>query len=195
MARKKILNVRGLSDEGVIALIVKKGGLEYYLEIVRRYQRKLFSYIFRLVRSREETEDILQNVFVKTYRNLSRFDQKKKFSSWIYRIAHNEAVNYLKRRSRKQFVSWEDLSSGEIKAEARSEEKSPLQEWAVKESREELKRAIKKIPRQYREVLELRYFSEKSYKEISRLLKRPVNTVGTLINRAKMKLAEVVRKQ
>lgn len=188
--KKKALKVKDLSDNDLIAFIRKKHR-ETYQEIVRRYEKKLFSYLYRLVRNKEEVEDILQNVFVKVYKNLDKFDQEKKFSSWIYRIAHNEAINFLKRRGKKHFVSWEDLSE-DHKVEAKSEEKSAFDTWVIKESDAEMRKAMKSLPERYRQVLELRYFQEKTYVEIGKLIKKPVNTVGTLINRAKKSLLQII---
>ncbi|TAK96725.1 RNA polymerase sigma factor [Patescibacteria group bacterium] len=190
--RKKAVPVKEMSDSQLVTAIVRGKNPDLYREVVRRYQRKLFSYLYRLLSNKEEVEDVLQNVFVKTFRNLKKFDTHKKFSSWIYRIAHNEAVNVLKRRSRKQFVSWEDLTKGEVKVEARSEEDSPFEGWIKKESKEEVLRAIQELPTQYREVLILRYLSEWSYREIGQKLKKPVNTVGTLLNRARHRLLLIV---
>lgn len=188
--KKKELKVKDLSDNELIAFIRRKHR-ETYREIVRRYQKKLFSYLYRLVRNKEEVEDILQNVFVKVYKNLDHFDQEKKFSSWIYRIAHNEAINFLKRRGRKHFVSWEDLSE-DHKVEAKSEEKSAFDVWIAKESGAETRKAMKSLSAHYRQVLELRYFQEKTYAEIGKIIKKPVNTVGTLINRAKKSLLQII---
>ena len=102
--RKTSQKVKVAEDSSLIDL-VRSGHPEIYEEIVKRYEKKLFSYVYRLVGNKEETEDILQNVFVKAYRNIRTFDIERKFSSWIYRIAHNEAINFLKKRSKKKFVS------------------------------------------------------------------------------------------
>jgi RNA polymerase sigma-70 factor (ECF subfamily) len=144
------------------------------------------------VGNREEAEDILQNVFVKAYRNIKTFDIERKFSSWIYRIAHNEAINFLKKRNKKRFISWEDITAGKDKMETKSEERSPIDVWIREESRIEMKKAVGKLSEKYRKVLELRYFSDKSYGQIAKIIGSPVNTVGTLINRAKKKLAEII---
>jgi RNA polymerase sigma-70 factor (ECF subfamily) len=188
---KKAKKTKDLSDSDLVKIIIKKNP-ESYREIVRRYQRKLFVYLYHLTGSKEETEDILQNVFVKVYNNLKKFNTQKKFSSWIYRIAHNEAVNYLKKRSQKRFVSWEDVMMSKEKMEISSHERSPLDHWIKKELKKEMEAALDKLPSKYKEVLILRYFTEKSYEEMSEILKRPVNTVGTLINRAKKKLMDVI---
>lgn len=183
--------VKVAGDNSLISLI-KDGHPEIYDEIVKRYEKKLFSYIYRLVGNREEAEDILQNVFVKTYRNIKTFDIERKFSSWIYRIAHNEAINFLKKRNKKKFVSWEDIVASKDKMETKSNERSPIDIWIRKESAMEVNQAMDRLPEKYRKVLMLKYFSEKSYEEISKTIGSPVNTVGTLISRAKKKLMTVI---
>jgi RNA polymerase sigma-70 factor (ECF subfamily) len=199
MAKSKYLDIKippkgegvKLSDNELIVLIRgKNSGL--YAEIIERYQGKLFAYLFRLIGNREEAEDLLQDVFIKAYRNINSYDTARKFSSWIYRIAHNEAVNFIKRRYLKRFISWEDVSSTKDKLEVRSMDDGPDEIWIKKESVKGVGEAINKLPLKYRQVLLLRYFSDKSYEEISEILGKPLNTVGTLINRAKKKLAEEV---
>ena len=181
------------AEDNTIAKMIGEKTPGAYREIEKRYQKKLFTYIYHLVGNREEAEDILQNVFVKMYNNIKRFDTKRKFSSWIYRIAHNEAVNFLKRKSKKQFVSWEDITVSKDKLEASSKEISPVDSWIKKETKKEVQDALNRLPGKYREALVLRYFLDKSYEEISEILGKPINTVGTLINRAKKKLSQVMK--
>lgn len=183
-----------LVGDNDLVLAVREGDSEKYAQIIERYQGKLFVYVFRLVGNREEAEDLLQDVFIKTYRNLNSFDVERKFSSWIYRIAHNEAVNYIKRKSLKRFIPWESIVSIKDKLESStSSEEGADEKWLRKETSQEVEKALLKLPLKYRQVLTLRYYSDKSYEEISEILGRPVNTVGTLINRAKKKLAEELK--
>lgn len=182
-----------LSDNELVELIRTREP-ERYAEIVERYQGKLFAYIYRLIREREAAEDVLQNVFIKAYKNLHSFNLDGKFSSWIYRIAHNEAVNYIKRRSLRKLISWEDISSAKDKLMANDTENGADDEWLRKEKIQEVDEAIEALPKKYKQVLMLRYFSEKSYEEIGKILKKPINTVGTLINRAKKKLSQEMAK-
>lgn len=168
---------------------------EKFSEIIDRYQGKLFAYIYRLIGSSEEAEDLLQNVFLKVYKNLNSYDTERKFSSWIYRIAHNEAVNHIKRKYLKKFISLEDISSVKDKIDASTAENDPANNWIRKESALEVNKAMMKLPLKYKQVLLLRYFSEKSYEEISEILGKPINTVGTLINRAKKKLSKEITSQ
>ncbi len=187
-----IESCKDLSDSALIE-VIQHQNREAYRELFRRYQKKLFLYIYHLTRDRDETEDILQNVFTKTYKNIEHFDLDRKFSSWIYRIAHNEAVNFLKRKSKRYTVSWEDITTSKDKLDTASDDEPIEDRWLHQEITKEIDEALKKLPQQYQLVLNLRYFREYSYDQISKILGKPVNTVGTLINRAKHKLLEVVK--
>jgi len=179
--------INNLTDNDLVDFI--KLNPEKYAQITKRYQGKLFAYLYRLIGDKDEAEDLLQNVFIKAYRNLGSYDTSRKFSSWIYRIAHNEAVNHIKRKSLKRFISLENITSTKDKLESASAEDNAQESWIRKETSKEVDDAIKKLPLKYRQVLVLRYYSSKSYEEISEILGRPVNTVGTLIKRAKDKLS------
>jgi len=99
---------KNLSDNELVKIICQKD-VARYDEIIDRYQGKLFAYLYRLMGSKEDADDVLQDVFLKAYENLKSYDPKRKFSSWIYRISHNEAVNYIRRKSLKKFISWENI--------------------------------------------------------------------------------------
>lgn len=178
--------------DGELIEVIHTQNREAYKELFARYQKKLFTYIFHLVGNRDETEDILQNVFQKTFKNIEHFDTSRKFSSWIYRIAHNEAVNFLKRKSKRYTVSWEDVSTSKDKLDTATNEEPPEDKFFREEVVKEVDEALARLPKKYQQVLKLRYFQEYSYDVISGILNKPVNTVGTLINRAKRKLLEVV---
>ncbi len=185
-------NPENLSDIELIQIAQAKNR-DVYSDLFKRYQKKLFIYIYRLTRDKEESEDILQNVFIKTYKNIHHFDLSRKFSSWIYRIAHNEAVNYLKRKSKRYTVSWEDVTTSKDKLETASEDESIEELWHHQEITQEIDSALERLPKKYREILKMRYFQEYSYQQISKILDKPVNTVGTILNRAKKKLFEIVK--
>jgi RNA polymerase sigma-70 factor, ECF subfamily len=185
-------NPENLSDIELIQIAQIKNR-DAYSDLFKRYQQKLFIYIYRLTRDKEESEDILQNVFIKTYKNIHHFDVNRKFSSWIYRIAHNEAINYLKRKSKRYTVSWEDVTTSQDKLDTASEDESLEELWHHQEITDEIDSALEKLPKKYREILKMRYFQEYSYQQISKILEKPVNTVGTIINRAKKKLFEIVK--
>jgi len=183
-----------LSDNEIVKLVIAQNQ-KAYQELIRRYQSKLFSYLYRLVRNREESEDLLQSVFLKVYKNIKSFNTQKNFSSWIYRIAHNEAVNFLKKKSKKHFISIEDIQNSKDKLEIIDIQKNPIDSWIAKELKKEMNEALEKLPLKYKEALILRYYYDNSYEEMSKILGKPVNTVGTLLNRAKKKLMEVMKER
>ena len=156
---------------------------EAYELIVEKYEKPLLRYILRISNiNREEAEDLLQNVFLKAYQNLNDFDTKLKFSSWIYRIAHNEVISAWRKKSvRCEEVNLEKTEAAQLIASTLDIPKQTDEKLLAGFVRETLGR----IPQKYREVLILRYLENKDYAEISDILRRPMGTVATLISRAK----------
>jgi len=171
-----------LSDEQLIPEIIAKDK-ELYAIIVQRYQTKLFHYLHKFVKNPDELEDVLQTVFIKTYHNLNGFDQKRKFSSWIYRIAHNEAINYIKKESRSISIEEEEMEIVDKEIDIKDAIDSSLLKSKIEAS-------LAMIHNKYREPLILYYFEQKTYDEISDILQIPRNTVGVRIMRGKTLLKE-----
>ncbi len=167
-----------LRDEELVA-VIREQDQELYAEIVRRYEEKLRRYALVFVHDGDQAEDVLQNTFIKAYENLQSFKIKKKFSSWIYRILHNEAINYLKKHKR------------DISLEDSVEALKVVSEWSADDhiKSEEIKEAINKhmdnIAIKYREPLVLFYLEDYTYEEIGEILRLPVGTVGTRIARGR----------
>ncbi|MFA5942420.1 MAG: sigma-70 family RNA polymerase sigma factor [Candidatus Paceibacterota bacterium] len=174
------------SDEEVVcrALLDK----EAFAVLISRYEAKLLRYLERLgVGVREDREDVLQNVFVKAYKNLNGFDVTLSFSSWVYRIAHNEAMSFFRaRRARPQVILTE--ASAILLTELKDDGADTSLVAEARISREELARAFKKLPQVYQDVLTLRFFEDRSYTEMSDILEMPVGTISTLLHRAKRAL-------
>jgi len=177
------MNPSNLTDEQLVETI-RERDQELYSEIIKRYQTKLSHYLRKFIYDLDELEDVLQVVFIKAYRNLYGFNVNKKFSSWIYRIAHNEAINYLKKNSKGQ-ISLEEVEYKII------DEKINLHDDIDKILlKKKVEKYLSDISLKYREPLILFYFEQKSYREISDILRVPKNTVGTLISRGKQMLKE-----
>lgn len=167
-----------LTDEQIVSAILN-GDKDLYREIIRRYEKKLSHYLLKFLSDRDDMEDILQVVFIKVYKNLYGFDVSKKFSSWIYRIAHNEAVNYLKKRKNGR-ISLDDVEYKLI------DEKADIKGEADRIFlKEDIEKVLNEMDIKYKEPLVLFYFENMSYDEISDILRIPKNTVGTLIMRGK----------
>ena len=165
------------------------GDQEAFQKFVEKYQKPIFSYLYRFLYQNSETaEDITQSVFLKVYQNLSNIDQTKSIKSWIYRIAHNEAANYLRSVSRKKESmlndeQWSNVSNQKVQEDDISEQYGEI-----------IQTALLKIKPKYREVIVLYYFEEKSYDEIAVILNSSTSSVGTTIRRAKQQLKKILEK-
>ena len=164
-----------MTDEELV-IYIRTTDKEQFAQIIKRYQNKLLRYAGYLAQDDALAADAVQEAFIKAYQNLNGFNTKKKFSSWIYRIVHNQAINLLKKDAKKinmeptfTYDSGIDIEDDFIRQELQTEAHDCLAQ----------------LPLPYKEVLTLYYLEDKSYKEISDILRMPVNTVGTKISRAK----------
>ncbi len=174
-------SISKLSDEELVALVRLKDK-EIYSEIINRYQNKLLRYASYLTGDESEVADVVQNAFIKAYINLNGFNPKKKFSSWLYRIVHNESMNVV---SRKKYHY--PLDDGlEVDSGIAIEE-----DLIKKELIEHTKKCLKQIPLKYREPISLYYLEGKTYEEISDILRIPMGTVAVRINRAKTLMKKI----
>lgn len=169
------------SDEQIVDL-VRTEDKELYLEIVLRYQKKLLRYAINLIQDKSKAEDAVQESFIKAFVNLNSFNIKMKFSSWIYRIVHNQVMNIFNKSKRElPLLDNVDFDSGE----------NIELDLSKKEIQERVNKCIDKMSIMYSEPLSLHYIEERSYEEISDILRLPVGTVGTRINRAKIIMKKI----
>lgn len=171
-----------ISDEELVIKTISDS--TFFAELISRYEGKLGAYLKRFGFEGKDIEDFLQEIFISVYKNLNAFDPKLKFSSWIYRIAHNYAVSVYRKKKILTFELTENL------AQDLRDESDLVQELDKKVIKELVAKAISKMDYKYREILVLRYFEDKDYEEISDILKKPSGTVATLINRAKKQFKE-----
>jgi len=179
------------TDEQIVVLTLKNQ--DYYLCLMKRYEAKLLNYVLKISNiSREDAEDILQEVFVKAYQNLNDFDLNFKFSNWIYSIAHNTTISaFRKKKVRPQTVSWEDKDLDNILKSTLDVEDTSLQKLTYKH----ILKKINQLPLKYKDVLILKFVEGKDYREISDILHKPMGTIATLINRAKKSLKQELEKE
>jgi len=175
-----------LSDEELVKKTLSNK--EYFGEIVDRYEAKLTRYIARLgIRNPEDQLDVLQDIFLKVYKNLNAFDTSLQFSSWIYRISHNEAISsYRKKNVRPEGHLIAD--SEEMLGFLSGKEDAQDVMFDRNINAEVVNKALLAIDNKYREVIILRFFEHKEYEEISDILRIPIGSVGTLLHRGKKQL-------
>jgi RNA polymerase sigma-70 factor (ECF subfamily) len=168
------------TDEQLVEL-VRNVDQELFTHLVSRYQSKLTRYANYLTRDQAMSQDVVQSAFIKAFQNLYGFNTNKKFSSWIYRITHNEAMNYLKKNSKEQQLEpshWKNI------ADDTNIEKA----IGARKIAQLVTDNLEKIPVKYRSVLTLYYLEEKKYEEISDILRISMGTVATWISRGKKSL-------
>ncbi len=176
------------ADEALVPLALEDD--RSFAVLVERYAAKLRRYVMRFINcSADDAEDIVQTTFINAYRNLNDFDTGLKFSSWIYRIAHNEAVSHVRRTAARSSMPWED-----DKLEALASDVDVETDLHRKMDSASVRAAVDRLDAKYKEVLVLRYFEDKSYGEISDILRKPQGSVSSLITRAKRLLAAELKK-
>lgn len=178
-----------LSDEELVGLVLRDK--EFYAYLVRRYEARLLRYIVRISGvGRDDAEDILQEAFISAYRNMHGFDRDRKFSSWIYRIAHNSAVSDARRRKVRQRHLISDVENELVERIASDEDVAGDMERRMEAA--ETRAMLKRLDERHRDILVLYYLEDMSYTEISDVLHVPVGTVGTRLMRAKKALRKVI---
>lgn len=189
---QELNNIEELSDEQLVALVLKDEN--FYAVLVERYEEKLARYILRISGgSKEDVEDTLQDVFISAYKNLNDFDQDLKFSSWIYRIAHNKVISHFRKiTARPRTVTYE--GDGQL-LNILASDHDMAKDLERKYTAEEVRLVLEEMDDRYKEVLVLKFLEEKDYKEISDILEKPMGTVATLINRAKKQFREKTEKR
>ena len=177
-------------NDEAIAAAVQHGDLDAFRELVERYEPKMTRYARRFLFGSDDAKDLVQDVFIKAYVNIKSFDTDRRFSPWLYRIAHNEFVNALKKRTKERGnVSLFDFDTLFPHLSAKETADSPARQHEMKVM---LERSLDTIPRKYKEPLMLYYFEELDYKEIADVLRIPVSTVGVRLQRGKAMLKKKV---
>jgi RNA polymerase sigma-70 factor, ECF subfamily len=187
------LELSNLPDADVVSL-AQQGRDAAFRELVRRYERPVFSLIFRMVRDRETAEDLAQDAFIKVLNHIDRYSPEFKFSSWLFKIANNVAIDHLRKR-RIETVSMDGsphaASAAEVEAtsfDVAVHQESALDEMESRELGSAIEQAIARLRPEYRSCIMLRHVEGRSYEEIAATLDLPLGTVKTYIHRARHEL-------
>ena len=178
-----------LSDEQLVPLIMQDRNV--FVVITARYKIKLFNYIQRLTNiSDDDAEDLLQDVFLKVYLNINSFNQQMKFSSWIYAITRNQVISCYRRLSSRpegHAVVLDERLAGPLAADF-----NLVDQQDKKNITKVVSDGLYRLKSKYRDILILKYVEEKNYQEISDIIRKPLGTVGSMLNRAKLELKKVI---
>lgn len=172
---------------------VLSGDTDAYRELVKRYEKSIVNYIFRYILVYEEALDIAQEVFVKAYYALEKYDRSYRFSTWIYRIARNTAIDYLRKKqvNVRSLDESQKVQGGEVAFQVPAAGDSPEERIRNHEFIKHFNEAIRTLPLEYREVITLRHINEYSYCEIAEICDIPIGTVKNRIFRGR----ELLRKK
>lgn len=177
-----------IQDDRILDLIQSKSDWEEGFRLLTaKYQERLYWQIRRIVLNHEDANDVIQNTFIKVYRNISKFEAKSKLYTWLYRIATNEAITFLRKKKRKQTVDIEGDAS-EITRQLTADEYFDGDEIQI-----QLQAALSTLPEKQRAVFNLRYFDELSYREISELLDTSVGALKASYHHAVKKIEGFIK--
>ncbi len=170
-----------------LARLARKGDQRAFAEIVDLYKDKLYHLAYRMTSNRQEAEDVVQETFLRVYKNLDRYDENQKFSTWIYRIATNLCIDRLRKRRAVYSLDAESTEHDGLDGYSMmpSDERTPETELILTETQKLIRDAIQTLPVKYKSIMILRYLQDLSLQEISEVLDMPVTTVKTRVHRGR----------
>jgi RNA polymerase sigma-70 factor, ECF subfamily len=183
-------NIRKMTDVELIAKAIR-GREDGFEELVRRYQRPITSYVYRMLNDYDSSLDVTQEVFIKVYNSLKKYSSEYKFSTWLYRIAHNAAIDHMRRNTMNQQSLETENSDGAYQLQIESPNRTPEQDREVSEWRTEIESVVKCLPAAYRDLILLRHSRDLSYDEIAAVTELPLGTVKNRLFRAREMMREI----
>ncbi len=185
-----IETLRKLTD-GELIVDAVNGRTDGFEELVRRYQRPITGYVFRMLGNYESSLDVTQEVFIKVYNSLNKYSAEYKFSTWLYRIAHNAAIDHMRRNPVNPQSLEAENADGTFQIQLESRQPSPEQDHERREWRTEIDAVVKCLPPAYRDLILLRHSRDLSYDEIAEITGLPLGTVKNRLFRAREMMREM----
>ena len=161
-------------------------------ELVRRYQRPIAAYVYRMIGDYDAALDLTQEVFIKVYNSLNRYRSEFKFSTWIYKIAHNAAIDHLRRHAVREQALTVSVDGDRREIAIESRRLTPEQESERKERRSEIESVVQLLQASYRELIVLRHSHDLSYDEIAEVTGLPLGTVKNRLFRAREAMRDLL---
>jgi len=193
---KKQFSNKALEDFKLIDQATKEKDQQAYALLMERYKKPVYHMILKMVRNVDDAEDLTIEAFAKAFRNLDRFKKDYTFSTWLFRIATNNSIDFIRKKRLETMsldTSYQDESGENISIDLPDKNLDP-QEKAIKSQKKELVQMfVTKLPAKYQRLVRLRYFNELSYEEIARELEAPLGTIKAQLHRARELLYELVK--
>lgn len=173
----------------------KQGDVHAFAELVDNYKDKIYAFLYRMTGNREDANDLAQDVFLKVYSNLHSFDQSMRFSPWLYRIAQNLAIDFLRKKKHVVYLDEPTGEDNDMQWQIESPDPSPDMVVEFNDFQRSLECALASLPPMYRSVLLLRFVQELPYEDIAKITDLPLTTVKTRLHRAREALRQsLIRK-
>ncbi len=182
--------IRSQTDGELIVSAIA-GRTDGFEELVRRYQRPITGYVFRMLGNYESSLDVTQEVFIKVYNSLTKYSDEYKFSTWLYRIAHNAAIDHMRRNSMQTQSIEVENADGTFQLQIESRDPSPELQHERGEWRNEIDAVVRCLPAAYRDLIVLRHSKDLSYDEIAAITSLPLGTVKNRLFRAREMMREL----
>ncbi|UII26515.1 sigma-70 family RNA polymerase sigma factor [Fulvivirga maritima] len=196
MDLKKQFSDKALEDFKLIDQAVKDGDEQAYAKLMERYKRPVYHMILKMVRNVDDAEDLTIEAFAKAFKNLHRFKKDYTFSTWLFRIATNNAIDFIRKKRLETMsldTSFTDDNGEAVQIDVEDHNLNP-QEVAIKSQKIELiQMFVTKLPAKYQKLVRLRYFKEFSYEEIAQELDAPLGTVKAQLHRARELMYDLVK--
>ena len=183
-----------LDDRTLVARILE-GDRDRFADLVARYEKRVINYVYRITHRYEDAHDLTQEIFVKVFLALDRYDPKYQFSTWLFRIAQNSAIDALRKKTLSEVPltrSSTDEEGGTKEREFADDGISPYRALKNKQLSAAIDEAVRHLPADYRELIQLRHFAEMSYEEIASMKKLPLGTVKNKLFRARNLLKDAL---
>jgi len=180
-------------DEEIVSL-VQSGKIELFGIVIDRYEKKMKRYASKVLNNHDDIQDVVQEIFTKAYINIKSVDTKRKFSSWLYRIAHNEIVNVFKKNKKRGFSPFFNLDVL-FPQQGNGNDNNINKQIEQKEMQQMIEVCFDQLEEKYREPIALYYLEEFSYGEIADIMQIPISTVGVRIKRGKEAMKSIFKKQ
>jgi RNA polymerase sigma factor (sigma-70 family) len=189
------LSAKGTRDWKLIQLALTQGDQKAYAELMGRYKDTIFFMLLKMVKDKDDADDLTIEAFGKAFRNLAQYTPEYAFSTWLFKIATNNCIDFIRRK--KDSVSldrtFENADGDEMSFEPKSDSLNPEEKVIKKQKIQMMQLVVEKLQPRYRLLVELRYFQEKSYEEIAAELDLPIGTVKAQLFRARELLYNTLR--
>lgn len=181
-----------LDDRALVARVLA-GDRDRFTELVKRYEKRVINYVYRITHRYEDAHDLAQEIFVKVYLAIDRYDPKYQFSTWLFRIAQNSAIDALRKKSVIEVpIARPADDENQKEREFADGGVSPYRAMSNKQLGAAIERAVDDLPPDYRELIQLRHYAELSYEEIATMKKLPLGTVKNKLFRARNLLKDAL---